>query len=268
MANSRLKSVLKLIDAVKEEIPVEQSFLNDLCRSIEMDAKASQRLPSKTYKPSSMNCIRNMFYQVTGHPQDESETSYALVGICNSGTDIHKRVQDAVLQMKKYGMDCEYINVADFVRTRNLEYLTIVSEPNPTVGDYETKLYHNNLKLSFLCDGIIKYKDKYYILELKTESAYKWQSRTGVDPKHFAQGTSYSIAFNIPNVIFVYISRDVLSMKSYMFTPTDEMKEELLGKISECDNYVKKNTLPPIPENISKSVCEYCNYRASCKGDI
>ena len=67
-------------------------------------------------------------------------------------------------------MDCEYINVADFVRSRNLDYLEIKKEPNPDAGEYETKLYHKDLNISFLCDGIIRYKDHYYILELKVKT--------------------------------------------------------------------------------------------------
>lgn len=260
MAKQSFKNICRLIDCAKEDIAPEQSFLSDLKRSIEMTNSKNSRAPSKSYKPSSMTCIRNMYYQVTGHKQDEGYTPYTLVGICNSGTDIHERTQKYVADMINNGIDCEYINVADFVRTRNLDYLDIVEQKG-----METKLFHKALNISFLCDGIIRYKNKYYILELKTESQYKWQSRKGVDPKHYAQGTAYSLAFKINDVIFVYISRDVLEMKSFMFTPTEDMKNALVNKILECDNYVKENKLPPIPEDVPKSSCEYCSYRNSCR---
>ena len=260
MARQSFKNICRLIDCAKEEVAPEQSFLGDLKRSIEITNSKNSRAPSKTYKPSSMTCIRNMWYQVTGHPQDEGYTPYTLVGICNSGTDIHERTQKYVDDMKNNGFDCEYINVADYVRQRNLDYLEIVDQKG-----METKLYHKTLNISFLCDGIIKYKNKYYILELKTESSYKWQGRKGVDPKHYAQGTAYSVAFKIDQVIFVYINRDILDMKSFIFEPTQEMKDEMINKILECDNYVKENKLPPIPENVPKSSCEYCSFRNSCR---
>ena len=38
----------------------------------------------------------------------------------------------------------------------------------------ECKLYHKKLNMSFMCDGIIKYKSKYFIFEFKTETANKW----------------------------------------------------------------------------------------------
>jgi len=257
---SSLKNVCKLLQQVTEDVPVEASFLSDLKRSIELSDRKNVRKPSQTYKPSSMNCIRNMYYQVQGAAQDETETPYTLVGICNSGTDTHLRIQQAVTDMKENGIDCEYVDVAEYVKNRNLDYLDIVSQQG-----METKLFHKNLNMSFLCDGIIKYKGRYYILELKTEASFKFIDRKGVDPSHYMQGTAYSIAFNIPDVIFVYISRDTLDMKAYMFTPTDDMKQGLIGKITECDDYVKQGITPPKPSDVTQKTCNYCSYRNLCK---
>lgn len=265
MARNSIKNVCRLLQESTATIPVEQSFLNDLKRSIELTDKAHRRLPSPTYKPSSMHCIRNMYFQRVGALQDEGESSYTIIGICNSGTDIHQRIQQAVLDMTANGMDCEYVNVADYVRSRELTDLDIVKEPDPEHGDYETKLFHKMLTMSFLCDGIIKYKGKYYILELKTESSNKFMMRKGVDPKHYHQGTAYSIAFGISDVLFVYINRDVLDMKSFLFTPTAEMKRELVQTIEHCEEYVSAETVPPKPEDIPRQVCEYCAYKTECR---
>lgn len=257
------KNICRLIDCAKEDVTPEQAFLGDLRRSIEMTEDRNVREPSMTYKPSSMNCIRNMYYQVIGQPRDKQMSVYTNVGICNSGTDIHERIQRYVADMKNNGIDCEYINVADYVTENDLDWLEIKEQKG-----METKLYHKSLNMSFLCDGIIKYKGKYYILELKTENSNKWLSRKGVDPKHYAQGTSYSVAFHIDEVIFVYINRDILDMKSYMFVPTDEQKTELVNKIWECDDYVSQKVVPPKPTDLPRSVCEYCSYRGSCRTEI
>lgn len=262
MARSSLKNVCRLIEQANNELPVEQSFLADLKRSIELDAKKSARIPSKTYKPSSMKCIRNMYYQRIGAPVDSEPQSYCLIGICNAGSDIHERIQKAVANMRENGADCEYIDVVEYVESRGLDYLEVVSKQG-----METKLFHKKLGISFLCDGIIKYNGHYYILELKTEASFKWNARTGVDSKHYAQGTAYSTALQINDVIFVYINRDVLDMKAYMFTPTDDQKQELIGKIDECESYVKKHITPPMPTNLTKSDCNYCSYKTVCKKD-
>ena len=266
-AKSSLKNVIRLINEVKQTLPPEQDFLNDLKRSIEMTAEKNKYKGSAAYKPSSMNCIRQMYYIVTGKEQDSHNESYTSVGICNSGTDIHQRIQQAVLDMKSNNIDCEYINVADYVKSRQLDYLDIKKTPDFNAGEYETKLYHRSLNMSFLCDGIVRYKGIYYILELKTENTNKFWMRAGVDPSHYNQGTAYSLALQIPNVLFVYINRDVLDMKSFMFTPTDDMKQELVGKIQNCDEYVKKLTAPPKPEDVTKKACEYCDYKGQCRKD-
>ena len=262
MARNSLKNVMRLIETAKETLPPEQDFLNDLKRSIELTADKGSKLPSKTYKPSGMNCIRASYYQLMGVQPDESSSSYSLIGICNSGTDIHVRIQTAVEQMKDNGMDCEYVDVAEFVKNRNLDYLNIVSK-----NGMETKLYHKKLNMSFMCDGIIRYKNHYYILELKTESSYKFMNRKDVDPSHYNQGTAYSLAFGLDQVLFVYINRDVLDMKAFMFNVTGEMKEGLVGYIEDCDGYVSRMIVPPKPENVTKKACNYCGYRNQCRKD-
>lgn len=268
MARSNsFRNVLRLLHEEAEHLPPEQNFLKDLERSIELDDEKNKRLPSRTYKPSGMNCIRASYYQIMGIEPDQGSSSYVGIGICNSGTDIHLRIQSAVNRMKANGMDCEYVNVADYVQSRNLDYLEIRKEPNFEQCEFETKLYHKLLNLSFLCDGIIKYKGHYYILELKTESSYKFMNRKATDPGHYNQATAYATVLGIDDVLFVYINRDLLDMKSFIFTPTTEMKENFVSYINECDGYVARMVAPPKPEQASAKFCQYCGYRTQCRKD-
>ena len=260
MARNSLKNISRLIDVEKELLAPEQAFLNDLRRSIELTDEKERRKPSQTYKPSGMNCMRASYYEITGTEPDESSTSYTLIGICNAGTDIHVRIQTAVDNMKLNGMDCEYVDVESYIKSRKLKNIEVRSKDG-----METKLYHKKLNLSFMCDGIIRYRGHYYILELKTENSNKFWGRGGVDPSHFKQGTAYSVALEIDEVLFVYISRDTLDMKSFMFVPTDDMKQDLVGYIDTCDNYIKKFTVPP--KEVNGKTCSYCRYKGQCRKD-
>ena len=259
MARDSLKSVMRLIDATAKELPPEQSFLADLKKSIEVDDLEGYRKPSQTYKPSGMNCIRSMYYQVVGKDIKPSTSGYMMIGICNSGTDIHERIQTAISHMTFNDIDCNYISVPEFIKTRELKDLEVKEKCG-----METKLYHKKLNMSFMTDGIIKYKGKYYILEIKTEASFKWQSRQYVDPKHNNQAIAYSIAFGLDDVIFLYINRDVLDMKAFMFHVTDDMKQNLIGKIDACDGYVKRKITPPKPEGLPRNACNYCDYKDIC----
>lgn len=262
MSRNSLKNIAKLIKESSENLPIEKQFLNDLKKSIELTNLKESRKPSQTYKPSSMNCIRNMYYQVIGAEQGGDRSSYALIGICNSGTDIHERIQQSINGMAENEFECEYIDVGEYVKSRNLVDIEVVEKKG-----METKLYYKSLNMSFLCDGIIKYKGKYYIVEIKTETSYKWNVRTGVDPVHYNQAISYSNAFGINGVIFIYINRDNLDMKAYLFNVTDEMKKELVDKIKLCDSYVERKQVPPKQDNLYKKTCLYCSYRNQCERD-
>lgn len=264
MARNSLKNVRRLLELQTKEVPVEESFLADLKRSIELSDKKNSRKPSQTYKPSSMNCLRNMYYQVTG-VEVENDSNYVMVGICQSGSDTHEYIQNKISEMSENGMNCKYVDVADFVTSRGLtDELDIVAKQGN-----ETKLYHKRLNMSFLCDGIIDYKDHYYIVEFKTETAFKWQQRNGVDPKHYNQATAYSLAFGIDEVIFVYICRDNSDMKAYKLTVTSEMRDILTSRIEECDRWV--NVMKKAPEidksQLPKNTCRYCAYGDVCAKD-
>ena len=264
---ARRNNLRKLIESANKDIPVQQSFLQELKKSIEMTDQKNKRKGSNCYKPSSMKCIRQSYYMVSGHEPDEESSGYCLVGICQSGSDIHEHIQQAVIDMKENGFDCEYVNVAEYVRSHNLEHLEIKKEPDFENGEYETKLYNKELNISFLCDGIIRYKHKYYILELKTETSYKFMSRKDVAEEHHNQAITYSLNLGINDVLFVYISRDNNDMKSYLYTPTQDEKDYIVDYITTCDGYVDRGICPPKPEGLEKKICTYCSYKSLCKKD-
>lgn len=264
MARNSLKNVCRLIEAVKTDLPVEQDFLNDLKRSIEISDKKNDKKPSMSYKPSSMNCIRNMYYQRIGAEQDESSKNYVGIGICNSGSDTHIRIQTAVMDMINNGIQCEWVDIAKFIKSRGLDYLEIREQSK---AGTETKLFHKTLNMSFMCDGIISYKNHYYILEIKTENSNKFFNRNGVNPEHYNQAIAYSLSFNIPEVLFVYISRDTLDMKCFLYKVTDDMQHELSARIMSCEEYATKLIAPPRPQDVSKKSCEYCSYKFKCRKD-
>lgn len=255
-------NVSRLIDLAvqKKEVSIETSFLEDFKYCVEKLNKPTHN-PSPFYKPSSLHCIRNMYYQRTDTPIDNASISVDLVGIGESGTDRHLRIQYVVSKMKEMGINCEWVDVETYIKEKNLTDLEVVSK-----GDFETKLFNKKYQFRFMTDGLIKYNDVYYILEIKTESSYKWMSRGGVDPKHYNQAIAYSLNFEIPSVIFVYENRDVCSKKVYKFDVSDEQRQSLVDKLSTCESYVNKHIVPEKPD-VPKTVCQYCDYKSTCRKD-
>ena len=262
MANLALKNINRLIADSKKELSPEQLFLADLTVAIEKIHQLDQRVPSQSYKHSSMSCLRNMYYQVVGAERDNERTTSELVGILDSGSHRHEAIQAVISQMTSLGMGWEYVDVGTYIEENKLEHLQVVAKKG-----FETKLLHKTLNISFLCDGILQYKPtgKYYIFEFKTESSSKWLGRNAMDPKHEPQATTYSLCFGINEVIFVYENRDNTAKKSYLYTVQDAHKFDVLGKIEQSDYYVGRMETPPKPRDIPKSVCMYCNYKTICK---
>lgn len=219
--------------------------------------------PSRSFHPSSMQCERNMFYQLKGVEQDDSEKSSSMIGICDSGTDRHLRLQKLIASeyMKRLGW--EYVDVADFVRERGLTHLDIVERK-----EMETKLYDHERNVSFLTDGILRwaYDGKYYVLEIKTESSRKFYKRDGVDPKHHDQGTIYPLEFQLDTgTLFLYESRDDTNHKLYYFPVTKAMKDAKEAQMAYVTDCANRNELPPKPsEEVQKYACTYCPFKALC----
>lgn len=218
--------------------------------------------PSKHYKPSSMHCIRNMYYQITGADVDkQTDKTSDFYGICESGTDRHKRIQHVISKMKENGVDCEFVSIEDYIKQNNLP-LEVIS-----VEEYETKVFDSKRNIIFLCDGILKYKGQYLVLEIKTESQYKWGGRTTVDSSHHYQAWTYALEFGIDKVLFIYENRDLCSKKPFLLTVSDDDKQYIEDRVSKCDEYVSQRVVPPKEETVTSKVCQYCQYRTQCKVD-
>lgn len=259
MSSKSLKKIVNLVESANNSLPIEQSFVNDLVYTIEKEDANSKRTPSKTFKPSSIGgCKRNIYFQLIGCEQDKDRSSSNLIGICESGTDRHIRLQTAICNMRNNGIDCEYIDVADFVEQRNLTDIEIVEK-----SGIETKCYNKKYNISFLTDGIIRYKKKYYILEIKTEMSTKYFTHLTVRPEHISQGVTYFISFGIPDVIYLYENRDTLDKKAFLLTVTEEQKNEVINTIKYINKCVSKNIVPDKEED--KHKCTYCKYKEKCK---
>ena len=162
--------------------------------------------------------------------------------------------------MKDNGIDLEYLDIEEFIKNRNLTDLEIKEKK-----EIETKLYNRKYNMSFMTDGIIKYKSKYFIFEFKTETADKFYKRTDVDEKHYNQAIMYSINFGLDKVIFLYQNRNTMDLKAYLFEVTEEMKQDILNKMNIVNKCVI-DKIPPIKEeNINKNICSFCSYKTACK---
>ena len=238
---------------------VADNFLVGLEKTISIMSKPSKNVKSTFYKPSSLNCLRMMFYYRKGTSIDDINRTSSSVGVLQSGEDRHLRIQEAITKMKENGFDCEWVDVETYIKDKNLINLEVISKK-----EYETTVHNKELDLLFLCDGVVKIGNQYYIIEIKTENSNSFYNRISVSEDHKHQATCYSLSFNINRVIFIYENRDFCLKKAFLFTVTDKLKAEVVGMINSCNDCVSKNELPI---KIICKFCNYCDYKNKCAKD-
>lgn len=237
--------------------PIEQEFLQDLTHAIERLDKP--RKPSTKYKPSSLGgCMRNMFFMVTGVEPTVEKRTYTNIGITETGTDRHEHLQKALSKMQKLGYDCEWISVSDYIKKVEPAGTKVTKDMG-----YETKCYNSILDMNFLADGVVKYKGVYYLIEIKTETLFKWQGQTQPYQKHIKQASAYGLCLGIDKVFFIYENRDNSDKKVFKLDITTAMKEEVIAEVEECNGFVERQEVPP--KDTAGNNCTYCKYKAECK---
>lgn len=256
MASSNRKTLMSLIDNKVASLPPEEAFLIDLKTTV---ARCNPDRPSSPYyKPSSLGCMRIMYFDAIQAPHDPSVPDYNGVRICETGSASHESIQGYVSRMREAGIDCDYVDVGDYVRDHHLDYLIIKNKRG-----FETKLFDTRYNLSFLCDGIIKYKGKYFILEIKTETDSKGFNRKEADPVHINQVTAYSLSLQLNDVMWIYEERNFCEPKVYHSVITDDMRTALIMRIETVDQAVKDMIPPEKPT--SGKWCNYCAYKSLCR---
>lgn len=259
---SKLRDIARMINEHNREKNLAEEFglyLNEAIVRLYREEKTSRK-PSKHYKPSSMGgCLRNIFFQVVGAEIDkDSNISVSEVGMVESGTDRHLRLQNAITQMAGLGYPVEWVDIEEYLK-RNPVPGTYVTKK----GRFESKLRNDVFNLSFLSDGLVKVKGVPAIVEIKTEAGFKFNMRYEPEEKHIIQVACYSLCLGIDNVIFIYENRDFCNKKYLFYEVTEEDKQGIIDIIENCNNYVRENVVPPKTENTRN--CNYCLYKEVCK---
>lgn len=248
---SNLTKIAKMVRAGNSEGPA-QSFVASLLETIQRTQP--EYTPSTYYKPSGVGgCIRKMYFERIGQSV-ESNADSNLIAMGEAGTFRHEVLQEYMVKMSQTDPDFEWLDVAEFLAENPVEG-TIVDERFKK-NDYETKCKNELLSLSFLCDGLVRYKGKLYIMEIKTETMFKFTKHTEPYEEHKMQATCYGMCLGVDDVIFLYENRDNFEKKAYTFHITQEMKDQVYEKLVTCEEYVEKGESPKI--YCSSPYCPYC----------
>ena len=249
----------------EKDIDIAEEFLNSYKFAAEELEARSGYAPSKTISPSSIKCIRTATFKLLGASRDAKRTSETLAAICQNGSQRHENIQQVISKMESLGLKFKAINIGDYIRENNIP-LSIKKESDFSKGEFETKLFSNDLITSFLADGMVEYNGKKYLIEIKTQPFEVSMRQEDVHDKHKEQAMAYCVLLHVDSVLFFYEERNFLGKKCFLFTPTKEELEYMKNKLVDINKFAKAKTIPVKPQEAidNRSFCKYCDYSKLC----
>ena len=218
--------------------------------------KQIARPKSKTFAPSGIRCKRKSWFRLRGAEPDklpEPDTVMDFTAVI--GTAIHKYVQSKLSKV----LGAEWIEVEDYLREFPIPY-----KYSLTKTEYETQVEIADPPIRFACDGIIKIRGTYYLLEIKSSDYESWRNLSGPKEHHLDQIENYSTILNIPHVLTLYVDRLYGGMKAYEYT----VSEDIMSSAKQSMAYVQQMAAACIaPERLPAGdyMCSNCEYKLKCK---
>lgn len=218
--------------------------------------KRIARPKSKTFAPSGIRCKRKSWFRLRGAEPDKlPEPDTVMDFTAMIGTAIHKYVQSKLSKV----LGAEWVEVEDYLREFPIPY-----KYSLTKTEYETQVEIADPPIRFACDGIIKIRGIYYLLEIKSSDYESWRNLSGPKEHHLDQIENYSTILNIPHVLTLYVDRLYGGMKAYEYT----VSEDIMSSAKQSMVYVQQMAAACIaPERLPAGdyMCSNCEYKLKCK---
>lgn len=211
---------------------------------------------SKTFAPSSFRCNRKNWFRLRGVDHDViAKPDVTLEFLASLGTHIHADTQMRMKQL--FGED--WISVDDYLAENPIPY-----KYTTETSGLETKVSIEYPPIHFAVDGIIRYKGKMYLLEIKTCDHSSFDSLTDPKPMHLDQIKFYSTILQIPDVLVMYIDRQYGTIKLYEMRVSTADNKIVLDTMKYILSMVDAN-IAPDRLNYNDYMCTNCEYKHKCK---
>lgn len=234
-----------------------ESILDD-----EICAKSEQGPAHRTFAPSSMRCDRISWFRLRGvQPDKINNPDRTLNFTAQVGTACHEAIQKRLSE--KLGAD--WIDVQTWI-DQHFEFFS----------DYEMTLekagYESRIELTkpfpvrFGCDGILRFEDKVFLLEIKTAEFSSLQDLIEPKPEHIDQIKCYSTLLHINDVLFVYQDRQYGELKCFQIEVTELDQLKLRERMQRVMDLVEANIAPEgLPVGDAHCSQNMCPYWKKCK---
>lgn len=211
---------------------------------------------SQAFAPSGFRCARQQWFRLRGVAPDKPQrVDLPQQHKADMGTACHRIIQTNLVEM----LGEDWISVEDYLKLHPIKYRYELEQDG-----LETKVSLPDIPIKFACDGIIKWKGKYYLLEIKSVETDTFSQLKDIRPQNKEQIQCYCAALNISDVLVMYIDRGFGTIKVYEHSFSISDINYVHSKIENIKTMVAQNIAPDkLPPG--DSWCINCSYKEKCK---
>lgn len=214
--------------------------------------------PSRTFAPSQIRCKRVSWFRLRGvSPETETNVDRGTNFTAIVGTACHQHIQEIL--SNRLGAD--WIDAEKYLELKRLPY-----EYSCSKNGFETQITITEpVPIRFAPDGIIYWKGRYWLLEIKTSEYSSFDRLSEPKPQHIDQVRCYATLLQLDNVLMLYQDRMYGNLKCFEVSVSESDKRNIWDMFTEVRNCVKMNIAPEKP--IDRKYCNpsYCRYYNKCK---
>lgn len=212
----------------------------------------------QTFAPSSFRCSRKSWFRLRGVDPDQPKSIDKVLNFsAEMGTACHRIIQTNL----KEALGEDWIDVGEYLRELNPSYKYTLSKSEDSL---ETQIEILDPPVRFACDGVIRWKGKLYLLEIKTSEYSSFTDLTDPKDEHIDQIRCYATLLNLPNVLVLYQDRQYGEFKCYEKQISLSDMDAVMREFQYVQDMVEAN-LPPKRLPTGDVWCSRCEYSKKCK---
>lgn len=242
---------------------VSSEFLNFYETKVDEILKEDASRPShRTFAASSFRCNRKSWFRLRGVTPDVPEKLDATLKFtADVGTACHRIIQTNLRRILK----TDFIDVSGYLESLRASGTISGYDWKSDDSGCETQVEISDPPIRFACDGIVRWNDDLYLLEIKTAEFDSWNSLTDPKEEHIDQVKCYATLLHLNGVLFLYQDRQYGGLKCYEIKVTESEKQDILDRFRYVMDMVNKNLAPDaLPKGDNWCTPTRCPYYKKC----
>jgi len=114
-------------------------------------------------------------------------------------------------------------------------------------------------------DAIIGIDNEPYVVDFKTISHFSFSKLDQPKSDHEKQIQLYLHYFDIDQGILLYEDKNNQAIKEFVVDYDEDLVRKVLDKFERLKDFIEREEIPPIPENIEDWRCKYCDFQNACQ---